>query len=315
MIKKETIIIDDSLHGYIMCEQHRDAPIILYLHGGPGSPEYPIFQSQLDFPYLCEFNVCYYDHRGCGLSFNKTVQLSLEILVEDVFTITKHLIEKYNTEKIILMAHSFGTYVGLKAIQTYPELYSAYVGISQITNVRESERRIYLDLLRICKEKKDVNGESLLKKNANNAKQLSNYYMKNVKGKLLKRYQLGLTRKQLPNYFLIQKIISFPLYNLKNKLDYCKGLMYSSKSLFPMVKDINLFQNSCDFKIPIYFIHGHYDYQISVALVNEYFKRIQSPKKELIIFKESAHFPNIEEPDKFNEIINLLCGGCHEAKK
>ena len=211
--------------------------------------------------------------------------------------------------------HSFGTYVGLKAIQTYPELYSAYVGISQITNVRESERRIYLDLLRICKEKKDVNGESLLKKNANNAKQLSNYYMKNVKGKLLKRYQLGLTRKQLPNYFLIQKIISFPLYNLKNKLDYCKGLMYSSKSLFPMVKDINLFQNSCDFKIPIYFIHGHYDYQISVALVNEFFKRIQSPKKELIIFEESAHFPNIEEPDKFNEIINLLCGGCHEAKK
>ena len=309
MIKKETVIINDSVHGYIMCEQDKNAPVILYLHGGPGSPEYPIFQSQLQFPYLCDFNVCYYDHRGCGLSFNNTDQLSLDILIEDVLTITKYLIEKYNTEKITLIAHSFGTYTGIKAVQSYPKLYSAYVGISQITHVRESERRIHLDLLQICKEKKDVNGESLLEKNMDGMQNLSMHYMKNVKGRLLNQYQLGLTRKPLPTYFMVQKILSFPLYSFKNKVDYCKGLIHSSKSLFPVTKEINLFQNSCDFQIPMYFIHGIYDYQISLSLVKEYFKQIQSPKKGLIIFEDSAHSPNIEEPNKFNELINTLCNG------
>ncbi|WP_431026890.1 alpha/beta fold hydrolase [Lysinibacillus sp. LZ02] len=307
MIKKETIIINNIAQGYIMCEQNKKAPVILYLHGGPGSPEYPIFQSQLNASYLCEFNICYYDHRGCGLSFNKKSKLSLDLLIEDVLDITKHLIKKYNKKNIILVAHSFGTYLGIKAVQAQPEYYSSYIGISQITNVKESERRIYDDLLKVCKEKKDYKGKRLLKKNTNSVKKLSNHYMKNVKGRLLKRYQIGLTRKPLPTYFIIGKIFSFPLYSLKNKLEYCKGLIYSSRSLFPMTKEINLFQNSYNFKIPIYFIHGIYDYQISRSLVNEYFEKLKSPKKELIIFEESAHFPNFEEPDKFNKIITSLC--------
>jgi pimeloyl-ACP methyl ester carboxylesterase len=308
MIKKETVKINDTVHGYIMCEQAKNAPVILYLHGGPGSPEYPIFQSQLPFPYLCKFNVCYYDHRGCGLSFHHTDQLSLAILIEDVLTITKHLIEKYNTKKIILIAHSFGTYTGIKAVQSYPELYSAYVGISQITNVRESERRIYSDLVQICKEKKDVNGESLLVRNVDSLTKLSRHYMKNVKGRLLNKYHLGLTRKPLPKSYIIQKILSFQLYSIQNKFDYCRGLFHSSKSLFPETKEMNLFQYSCEFQIPMYFIHGIYDYQVSLSLVKEYFKQIQSPKKRLILFGDSAHFPNVEEPDKFTELINRLCG-------
>ncbi|MEK5038354.1 alpha/beta fold hydrolase [Sporosarcina sp. FSL K6-3457] len=306
MIKKETIIINEIRHGYIMCEQDKKAPVILYLHGGPGSPEYPIFQSQLNSSYLCEFNVCYYDHRGCGLSFNKKSELSLDLLIEDILDITKYLIEKYDKKKIILVAHSFGTYLGIKAVQSHPEYYSAYVGISQITNVRESEKRIYNDLLQVCKEKKDYKGRKLLKKNKRSSSKLSNHYMQNVKGRLLKRYQLGLTREPLPTYFMIQKLFSFPQYSFKNKLEYCKGLIHSSRLLFSMTKDINLFQNSCDFKVPIYFIHGIYDYQVSLPLGKEYFGQLDSPKKELIIFEESAHFPNFEEPDKFNEILNSL---------
>ena len=307
MIKKETILINEITHGFIMCEQNKKAPVILYLHGGPGSPEYPIFQSQLNSSYLCEFNVCYYDHRGCGLSFNKKCTLSLNLLIEDVLNMTRYLIKKYNKKNIILVAHSFGTYLGIKAVQSHPEYYAAYVGISQITNVRESEKRIYNELLKVCQENQDYKGIKLLRENTNSLKTLSNYYMQNVKGRLLKRYQLGLTREPLPTNFIIRKLFSFPIYNFKNKVDYCKGLIHSSKSLFPLTKEINLLEHSYDFKIPIYFIHGIYDYQISLSLVQEYFGLLNSSKKEIIIFKESAHFPNFEEPEKFNEILNSLC--------
>jgi hypothetical protein len=49
MVKKKLVIINGVKHGYIMCENDIKAPVVLYLHGGPGSPEYPIFQSQLGF--------------------------------------------------------------------------------------------------------------------------------------------------------------------------------------------------------------------------------------------------------------------------
>ena len=43
----------------------------------------------------------------------------------------------------MLIGHSFGTYVGLNTVKEYPELYHAYIAMSQLTNQRESEILAY----------------------------------------------------------------------------------------------------------------------------------------------------------------------------
>jgi pimeloyl-ACP methyl ester carboxylesterase len=68
----------------------------------------------------------------------------------------------------------------------------------------------------------------------------------------------------------------------------------------------NLFESSNSFQVPVYIIHGKYDYQVSYALSREYFEKIEAPEKSFFTFEESAHSPNGEEPEKFVTIVRAI---------
>ncbi len=51
--------------------------------------------------------------------------------------------------------------------------------------------------------------------------------------------------------------------------------------------------------IPAYFFTGRYDYTDPFECTEEYGRRLQAHKKEIVWFEESAHFPFLEEPEKF----------------
>jgi pimeloyl-ACP methyl ester carboxylesterase len=54
--------------------------------------------------------------------------------------------------------------------------------------------------------------------------------------------------------------------------------------------------------VPVYFFAGRYDYNTPWELVQEYYDRLDAPKgKHLVWFENSAHSPNLEEPEKFVE--------------
>ena len=55
--------------------------------------------------------------------------------------------------------------------------------------------------------------------------------------------------------------------------------------------------------MPIYFALGRHDYEAPSILAEQYFKIIEAPKKEIIWFENSAHFANIEENKKFNNLL------------
>jgi pimeloyl-ACP methyl ester carboxylesterase len=58
-------------------------------------------------------------------------------------------------------------------------------------------------------------------------------------------------------------------------------------------------------KIPVYFFEGKHDKIGACApeLVVEYCNKLEAPYKEIIWFEESAHHPNIDEPEKFQKIL------------
>jgi pimeloyl-ACP methyl ester carboxylesterase len=55
--------------------------------------------------------------------------------------------------------------------------------------------------------------------------------------------------------------------------------------------------------IPVYFLHGVYNYTVSYPLAKVYFKRLEAPMKCFYTFKQSAHTPFFEEPEKMREIM------------
>lgn len=160
-------------------------PVLLWLHGGPGSSQMPIaryYNGDLEK----EFIVVHWDQRGAGKSnppdFNEET-MTIEQFINDAHELTQCLKNKYNKEKIYLLGHSWGTQFGIKLVEQYPEDYYAYIGVSQVTDSFKAQEIAYNWLSnKLCSKEivknKDNKGSS--SNNTNNDKK-SNKKLESLK--------------------------------------------------------------------------------------------------------------------------------------
>jgi pimeloyl-ACP methyl ester carboxylesterase len=62
-------------------------------------------------------------------------------------------------------------------------------------------------------------------------------------------------------------------------------------------------------EIPVYFLHGRYDYTVSYTLAKGYFEVFQAPEKAFFTFEHSAHSPHFEEPERVREVLERILKG------
>jgi pimeloyl-ACP methyl ester carboxylesterase len=132
-------------------------PVLLYLHGGPGSPEFP-FVRQFNSGIEDIFVVCYWDQRGAGLSYSKDIPpstMTLPQFVEDTKVVSEYLIRRFSRDKIYLLGHSWGTLLGSFTVKKYPEYYHAFISVGQVAQQEKSEVISYNFVLSKAKELKD----------------------------------------------------------------------------------------------------------------------------------------------------------------
>ena len=53
--------------------------------------------------------------------------------------------------------------------------------------------------------------------------------------------------------------------------------------------------------IPLFFLHGRYDYECPGELAEEYYNFLEAPAKSFTWFEDSAHNVMYDEPDRFNQ--------------
>jgi pimeloyl-ACP methyl ester carboxylesterase len=78
--------------------------------------------------------------------------MTLEQMISDTLEVTNYLRHRFGQEKIYLMGHSQGTFIGIQAAARAPELYYAYIGVAQISNQLKSERLAYEYMLKQFQE-------------------------------------------------------------------------------------------------------------------------------------------------------------------
>ena len=307
--EKNFVNIGGIEQGFFIRGENPENPVILFLHGGPGSPELPII---IPFENSSErlekyFTVCYWDQRGAGMSFNSSIDTStitVEQFVEDTRELTEYLKKRFNKEKIYLMGHSWGSLLGVKTIEEYPNNYFAYIGIGQVSNQMESEKLAYDYMLRYATEINDKSAVKKLKKYGKSDSDFPNLdYIATVRSLLMNKYGIGMMRDNPSMLNVIKNILFFEGYTLSEKFNYIKGIEFTQTLLWNEVLKADFFESPNIFQVPFYIVHGKYDYQVSYALAREWFDKIKVPKKEFFTFENSAHSPNMEEYDKFVEIV------------
>ncbi len=121
--------------------QDRDNPVLLYLHGGPGSST-----STYDYAFTRKWSDVYtvvtWDQRNCGKSYSSDqndTTLTYDLMMSDGVEMTKYLLDYLGKEKLTLLGHSWGTYFGCNLVLAYPEYYECYIGTGQLVDFYQNE--------------------------------------------------------------------------------------------------------------------------------------------------------------------------------
>lgn len=290
-------------------------PVLLFLHGGPGASATALlrkFNSELED----HFTVVYWDQRNAGKSYNKKTpaeEIKVAKYIQDVDTLTAYLKNRFNVDKIFLLGHSWGSRLGMYAIQKNPEDYIAYVGIGQELASYEGELLSYQYSLKKAKEANNLKAIKELEEigepqSGDYTKMYKNGFWGLVRQKdwLLK---LGGERFARTNHSdWIFSIWFSREYSLGDLIKYAKSSGFSAGNIIydPDFNNIDFFKQIPEVKVPVFFISGAYDYNTPWELVERYSKTLQAPQKEFIKFEKSGHSPVFEEHERFNkEIIRI----------
>ena len=151
--EKIFVNINGVEQGMFIKSKDSTNPVLLYLHGG--MPDYFLTQK---YPTGLEdyFTIVWWEQRGSGLSYSADippVTMTLEQMISDTKEVTNYLRKRFGQDKIYLMGHSGGTFIGIQVAVQAPELYYAYIGVAQISNQFKSERLAYEYMLNQFREK------------------------------------------------------------------------------------------------------------------------------------------------------------------
>jgi pimeloyl-ACP methyl ester carboxylesterase len=297
--------INGSKQGMFIKGKNPDNPVILYLHGG-----LPVYFLTEKYPTHIEdnFTMVWWEQRNCGISYSSGSsqnRATIEQLVDDTIALTKYLLERFNKKKIYLMGHSGGSFLGVYVIDKMPELYEAYIGMAQMSDQYLSEKLAYDYILNKYREMNNKKmGEYFEKFSFNDQNKIPIEYLKMRDDAM---HELGIgTMRDMKNIVtdLFLPSLYFSEYSLTDKYH-----LWAGKSKFGISQNwekmirTNLIETKNDFKVPIYFFHGLYDYTCSYELAKKYFHKINAPIKGFYTFDQSAHTPVFEEPEKVNRIL------------
>ena len=288
-------------------------PVLLWLHGGPGSAQMPVarhFNGALEK----DFVVVHWDQRGAGKSNPKDFDektMTIEQFISDVHELTQYLIDRFNKEKIYLIGHSWGTQFGILTAYKYPDDYYAYIGISQVVNGYASNEIAYKWLTKQIKKSGKTKDLKRLKKLGSPPFTDHEKYVKFAK--MIDSYGGGMDVGFMK---LILIALKSPEYSLSDHLSWLRGANRGSGPMWDSSRSFDAFRDVPDLKIPVYFFSGRSDYNTPQELVNKYLESLDAPKgKHLVVFVKSAHTPFMKEPEKFYDEMLRVKAETHNISK
>jgi pimeloyl-ACP methyl ester carboxylesterase len=317
--EKVFIDINGVRQGMFIKSKNAANPVLLYLHGG--MPDYFLTEK---YPTGLEnyFTVVWWEQRGSGLSYNKAIPpetMNPEQMISDTKEITNYLRKRFGKEKIYLMGHSGGTFVGIQTAKMYPELYNAYLGVAQISNQLKSEKLAYDFMLEQFRDKEDL---KMVKKLEACPVTLANGTPPAYNAiRDIAMHSLGIgTTHDMKSVIsgIFFPSLKCPEYTLSEKVNMWVGKSRAGISIvWADIMATDLSEKVNELKIPVYFFEGVYDYTCSYTESKSYFEKLKAPVKGFYTFEKSAHSPIFEEPLKVREIIlqDVLRGAAELADK
>jgi len=280
----------------------RRNPILLFIHGGPASTEMPVswlYQSGWE-DY---FTVVQWDQRGAGKTFvandAATVEptIAADRMVADGEELVAWLREHYAKRKVFVLGHSWGSLIGLEIARRHPDWLHAYIGMGQMIQGRDNERLGYEWALQAARA--DHNDKAVRELLA-----LAPYPRADgtvtVPQIITQREWVihygGLTWGR-PDFAYAQDAAKFSPDYTRQELSPENGIGESLPRLLPAMMAWDV-RSVTHLDCPVFIFAGRHDYETPSQLAVDWLAALHAPRKGLVMFENSAHMMQLEEPGK-----------------
>ncbi len=298
-----SVDVDGRELGLMLRGHDTSNPVVLFLAGGPGGSERGAMRNHL--PGLEEhFTVATLDQRGTGTSYahlDPTETYTLESAVDDTIAATDYLRSRFGHDRIVLVGQSWGTILGVLAVQQAPERYSAFVGTGQMVSPVETDRIFYDDTLAWARER----GRTAL------ASELEQIGPPPYTAMLDYETALSYEHEVYPydhtgnsegeggfsENFLV------PEYSFVDQVHLLAGFMDTFSALYPRIQAVDLRRDAVELEVPAFFVQGAHEAPGRAEPFEQWYAQLAAPRKEISVLDRSGHRPLFEQPDAFVHVM------------
>jgi pimeloyl-ACP methyl ester carboxylesterase len=286
-----------------------DAPVLLYLEGGPGGSG--VGSSHIVFGELeQDFVVAVYEQRGAGKSypaFEPAATLTLDQAIADTTEVVNYLRRRFAEDKVYLLGESWGTTLGVLTVQRHPELFHAYLGSGQMVSQRETDGRLYDDVLAYAARTRD---DAL-------ARRMRAFGRPPYRDPLAYAVVMGYYEKiepytppaayvdlgNRPGNGVGPMGIRASEYGLIDRVNVVRGLVDTFGVLYPQLQGVDFRRDVTRLDVPVYVLLGDHELAARAALVPQWLAGLSAPRVVLERYHDSAHAPHAQEFQRFHRFM------------
>lgn len=303
MFNEEYVTINGVEHYLLHYKTKKEAPVLIFIHGGPG-------QSEAMIAYIVEeytsrnYNIVYYDQRGAGKTYlkNKKARPDTEILKEDLLGIVLYVKKAYQKEKVGLIGHSWGSVLGSMFALEHPEHTLCYIGCGQVIDLMENERVGYNKL-------KDAIEKSGNKKDRKKLEKIGEYPVATFDAATYRK--MGKIRSLQGKYHLaakfdknmIRMFRKSPIMGMGDIFPFIASMVVNMQVMKELMS-FDLKSKGVEYQVPMYYVLGENDQQTPIEISIAYFNEIEAPDKKLYLIKNAGHAAMI---DNLNDYRAAIC--------
>lgn len=290
----------DGHHLDVMIRGHDvDNPVLLFLAGGPGGSELGAMRNHL--PGLEErFTVVTWDQRGTGKAYDEldpTGTYSLAGAVDDTIEVTNHLRDRFGQDRIYLLGQSWGSTLGVLAVQQHPELYTAFIGTGQMVSQLETDTIFYDDALEWARATGDNSlVDDLVAIGPPPYDRMLDYETALSSEHEVYPYDHSANSEGeggfSENFFVSE-------YTLTEQVHLLGAFMDTFSVLYPQLQNVDFRQTATEFEIPMFFVQGAHEADGRAEVFDDWYPMIDAPLKDVVVLDTSGHRPLFEQPDEF----------------
>ncbi|GGA59166.1 alpha/beta fold hydrolase [Pelagibacterium lentulum] len=307
IVEEQFVEIGGIEHWMTIRGENRSNPVLVFLHGGPGSG-HTMF-NPLTQPWERYFTIVQYDQRGASKTFRRngaqlqSGELSFAQLELDALEAVEYVRARLGADKVILVASSVGSIVGLSLARNHPELFHAYVGTDQNVggDAFGESWRITLDWLTQYGPDKGV--RALEEMGSNPAQwSLAQYAA-------LNHWTIEANPK-IPDMVMdvvFPALMTSPSHTMADIQDVQSAMEASMGQLYPELVAFDAYALGTEFDIPFFILQGDTDGITPTTSAKAYFEAVNAPHKEFVTIGQAGHLAAFTRPDQFlDELVSRV---------